>query len=64
MDFIASIVGRSVGFFTLSICPLVIEFIVNKSINKKWGYKITITIFLLNVTLLFFGIWFDNRGDR
>jgi hypothetical protein len=62
MDFIASIVGRSVGFFTLSIISLVIEFIVNKSINNKWGYKITITIFSLNVALLFFGIWFDNRG--
>ena len=62
MDYFASIVGRVAGIFALSICALIIEFIINKSINKKWGYKITITVFTLNVALLVFGIWYDNRG--
>lgn len=53
-----------VGYFIPSIGAFAIEFIINKSNNRNWGYKITKTIFILNVALLIF-IYFQNqRGDN
>ena len=52
MDTISAWTGMLIGYFAFSIGAFVIEYIINKSNNNKWGYKITKTVIALNIALL------------
>lgn len=63
MDYLASYLGLFMGYFAFTIGAFILEFIINKSNGGKWGYKISITVLVLNVLLILFGVWYkSNRG--
>lgn len=63
MDLISAWIGMLAGYFLASIGAFAIEYIINKSNNGAWGYKITKTIFILNVALIFFIFYNGRRGN-
>ena len=52
MDAIGSLIAMAVGFFILPISAAIVEFIVNKSIKKNWGYKVSITLLVLQLLMV------------
>jgi len=61
MDTISAWTGMLIGYFAFSIGAFVIEYIINKSNNNKWGYKITKTVIALNIALLVYIFAFSGR---
>lgn len=55
MDKILAILGLLMGYFAISIGVFIVEYVINKSINEKWGFKVTKTVLVLNLGLLVFG---------
>lgn len=52
MDLIAGLFGKAVGFFVLPIFTFIVEFIINKSLKKDWGYKVSITVLVLQLIIM------------
>jgi len=52
MDALVGVIAVGAGFFSIPIFIAVIEFIINKSIKKNWGYKVSITVLVLQLIML------------
>jgi hypothetical protein len=52
MDAIGSLIAMGVGFFALPIFTAVVEFIINKSIKKDWGYTVSITVLVIQLVMM------------
>jgi hypothetical protein len=61
MEKITVMVAFVMGYFALSIGAFVVEYIINKSNNGRWGYKVTKTVLVINVALLIFGLWSNKN---
>ncbi len=52
MNAIGSFIAMTVGFFILPISAAIVEFIINKSVKKNWGYKVSITLLILQLLIM------------
>ena len=52
MDAIGSLIAMGVGFFSLPIFIAVVEFIINKSIKRNWGYTVSITVLVIQLVMI------------
>ncbi len=52
MNAIGSFIAMTVGFFVLPLSAAIVEFIINKSMNKNWGYKVSITLLVLQLLMM------------
>lgn len=52
MDALLGLIGMGVGYFAIPIFTAAIEFVINKSIKKDWGYKVSITVLVLQLIVM------------
>jgi len=62
IEWLLGIVAGAVGFFSVAIVMFAIAFVVAKSFNKKWPYKVAIIFSIIFYVLIIAGMLY-RQGE-
>ena len=62
IDWVLATVGRILGYSSLAIVVFAIAFVVSKSFNVKWPYKVAIVFCVIAYALIIQGNMYVNSN--